>query len=84
MSNFIKPLPNSEGCVNVQACAAAEFTAMLPDIGVKMSQSSSSLKFFLMPSLLHLCLCLGAITAHFLKRANGWESRLVSAVLYQL
>lgn len=84
MSNFIKPLPNSEDRVNVQAHAAAEFTAVLPDIVVEMSQSSSFLKFFPMPGLFHLCLCLGAITAHFLKRANGWESRLVSAVLYQL
>lgn len=84
MSNFIKPLPNSEDRVNVQARAAAAFTAVLPDMVVKMSQSSSFPKFFLMPGLFHLCLCLGAIAAHFLKRANGWESRLVSAVLYQL
>lgn len=67
----------------MQACAASEFTAVLPNIVVKMSQASF-LKFFLVPGLFHLCLCLGAITAHFLKRANGWESRLVSAVLYQL
>lgn len=83
MSNFIKPLPDSEDCECAGLCCS-EFTAMLPDIVVKMSQSSSFLKFFLMPGLFHLCLCLGAITAHFLKRANGWESRLVSAVLYQL
>lgn len=67
MSNFIKPLPTSEDCVNVQACAAAQFTAMLPDKVVKMSQSSSFLKFILMPGLFHLCLCLGAITAPFYK-----------------
>lgn len=84
MSNFIKPLPNSEDCVNVQACAAFEFTAVLSDIAVKCPSPLPFLKIFLMPGLFHLCLCLGAITAHFLKRANGWESRLVSAVLYQL